>query len=135
MIHKIMLVEDRPQDMRLTIRALKKAGYDIDVVMANHGKEAVDLLESGNNPDLVLLDWRLPIMSGEEVLTYIRSKEDLRTLPVIVLTTSNDPEDVDTAYKFGCNAYLTKPVNPLEFDETIEALGLFWLKKVILPKR
>jgi len=133
--HKVMLVEDRPQDMRLTVRALKKAGYDVDVVMASHGKEAVDMLDAGSNPDLILLDWRLPIMSGEEVLKYVRSKENMNIIPVIVLTTSSDSEDVDVAYRSGCNAYLTKPVNTTEFDDTIEALGLFWLKKVILPKR
>lgn len=135
MKHHIMLVEDRPQDMRLTIRALKKAGYDVEIIKTLHGKEAIDyLIGPDKKPDLILLDWRLPIVSGEEVLDYIRSSDTLKKLPIIVLTTSDDPEDINLAYKKGCNAYLTKPVSSDKFDETIEVLGLFWLKYAILPK-
>lgn len=130
----ILLVEDRPQDVRLTMRALKKAGYDESAVtVAEHGRKALDLLK-GAKPDLILLDWMMPLVNGEEVLREIRRNPALRSIPVIVLTTSRSERDINTAYEGGCNAYLTKPVAPEEFQEKIESFGDFWLKQAELPK-
>lgn len=139
--HRILLAEDRPQDVRLTQRALKKAGYDVELEVANNGRDALERLKRMNGfaqlplPDLVLLDWMMPLVDGREVLQEVRKDPVLRKLPIIVLTTSRTENDVDAAYEGGCNAYLSKPVNPDEFQKTIEALGLFWLEKVVLPSR
>lgn len=139
--YRILLAEDRPQDVRLTQRALNKAGYEVDLDVAANGREALDRLQKVNGyaqtplPDLVLLDWMMPLVDGLEVLQTVRKDPALRRLPVIVLTTSKTEGDVNAAYEGGCNAYLTKPVNPTEFQKTIEALGLFWLNKVVLPSR
>jgi len=138
--HRILLAEDRPQDVRLTQRALKKAGYQVDLDIATNGREALDKLQRVNGyakdpkPDLVLLDWMMPLVDGQEVLQEIRKDPVLKGLPVIVLTTSRDERDVRNAYDEGCNAYLTKPVDPEAFQKTIDALGLFWLKTAVLPK-
>lgn len=137
--HRILLAEDRPQDVRLTERALKKAGYQVDLIVATNGREALDRLQRINGhaneplPDLVLLDWMMPLVDGLEVLREVRKDPALRRVPVIVLTTSRTEGDVASAYDEGCNAYLTKPVDPNEFQKTIEALGLFWLETAVLP--
>lgn len=131
---RVLLVEDRPADVRLTKRALKKAGYDLDVDVTENGKEALDHLRNGKpKPDLVLLDWMMPLVNGEEVLEAMQADPTLRGMPVVVLTTSASEVDVSAAYQKGCNAYLCKPVHPAEFQKTIEALGLFWLEKAVLP--
>lgn len=134
--YRILLVEDRPADVRLTKRALKKAGYDnIELDVTTNGREALDYLNTGKpKPHLILLDWMMPLINGEEVLIALQADPKLRGLPVIVLTTSASEGDVATAYDKGCNAYLTKPVDPAEFQKTIEALGLFWLDMAVLPK-
>jgi len=131
---RVLLVEDRPADVRLTKRALKRAGYDLDVDVTTNGREALDHLNNGKpKPDLVLLDWMMPLVNGEDVLREMRADPKLRGMPVVVLTTSASEGDVTVAYNTGCNAYLTKPVDPDEFQETIEAMGLFWLTKAVLP--
>jgi len=132
---RVLLVEDRPADVRLTKRALKKAGYDLDVDVTENGREALDHLSNGKpKPDLVLLDWMMPLINGEEVLEAMQADPNLRGMPVVVLTTSASEVDVSMAYQKGCNAYLCKPVHPAEFQKTIEALGLFWLEKAVLPR-
>lgn len=133
--HRVMLVEDRAADVRLTKRALSKAGYALDIAVAENGQDAIDQLTAGYKPDLILLDWMMPLMNGGEVLAALRQSEEWRSIPVIVLTTSDDEKDVSVAYSNGCNAYLTKPVDPSDFQETIDAMGLFWLKKAVLPSR
>ena len=131
---RILIVEDRPPDVRLTRRALKRAGYDVDIDVTENGREALDHLTNGApRPDLVLLDWMMPLVNGEEVLEYMRADPKLRGMPVVVLTTSTNKDDVVTAYDKGCNAYLTKPVDPEDFQKTIESMGLFWLEKALLP--
>jgi two-component system response regulator len=141
MAQRILLVEDRPQDVRLTRRAIQKAGYAVEMDVAENGQEALDRLRQVGDyagaalPDLVLLDWMMPLVNGQEVLQEVRKDSFLRRLPIIVLTTSRSDVDVATAYHEGCNAYLHKPVDPKEFQQTIEALGLFWLQKAVLPPR
>jgi CheY-like chemotaxis protein len=134
--HRILLVEDRDPDVRLTKRAIKKAGYTVDITVAVNGKEALDKLRDVTSPlpDLVLLDWMMPLVDGSEVLQAMRQDPRLRSVPVIVLTTSSSEGDVASAYDKGCNAYLTKPINPQDFQETIRVMGLFWLDQVLLPK-
>lgn len=137
--HLILLVEDRPQDVRLTKRALKKAGYDADLELSSNGQEALDRIQGVNGhagkrlPDLILLDWMMPLVNGAEVLVELAKDPHTRKIPVVVLTTSTCEADVNRAYAEGCNAYLTKPVDPQHFQETIEALGLFWLSAALLP--
>jgi len=131
---RVLIVEDRPADVRLTKRALKRAGYDVDVDVTTNGREALDHLTNGKpKPDLVLLDWMMPLVNGEEVLEAMRKDPILKRMPVVVLTTSDSEGDVTKAYDLGCNTYLTKPVDPAAFQETIEAMGLFWLVKAVLP--
>jgi len=138
--HRLLLVEDRPADVRLTKRAIKRAGYNVDIDVAENGREALDILQQANGhaghplPDLVLLDWMMPIVDGSEVLHEMRKDPALKRMPVVVLTTSSSEVDVKDAYSRGCNAYLSKPVDPEDFQQTIEAMGLFWLNKAILPK-
>jgi CheY-like chemotaxis protein len=138
---QVLLVEDRDADVRLTTRAILKAGYDVDIEVATNGQEALDRLQrveghKGKSlPDLVLLDWMMPLVNGEEVLEAVRQDAVLRGIPIVVLTTSNIESDVQKAYQNGCNAYLVKPVDPSAFQDIIDALGLFWLKHAVLPPR
>jgi two-component system, chemotaxis family, response regulator Rcp1 len=136
----ILLVEDRPQDVRLTLRALKKAGFaHVNVTVAEHGKKALEILrreppyEKAERPDLVLLDWMMPLVNGEEVLMAMRQDPILKRIPVIVLTTSRSEIDINTAADNGCNAYLTKPISPLDFQKKINSFGNFWLETAELP--
>ena len=131
---RVLIVEDRPSDVRLTRRALKKAGYDVDISVAENGREALDHLTQGApKPDLVLLDWMMPLVNGEEVLDYMQADPNLRSIPVVVLTTSTSEKDIAMAYNKGCNAYLTKPVDLEEFQDTVKTTGDFWLEKALLP--
>ena len=128
----IMLIEDNPDDRDLTIRALKKNNVLNPVIVASNGAEALamllgdDQLEQGN-PALILLDLKLPKVDGLEVLRRIRADERTRAVPVLVLTSSKEEEDLRTAYQLGANAYIRKPVAFSEFSEAIHTIGLFWL--------
>ena len=136
---RVLIVEDRPADVRLTKRALVRAGYDLEIEVATNGREALDRLmgigvpPGTPDPDLVLLDWMMPLVNGEEVLQEMQLSPRLKRMPVVVLTTSASEGDVHMAYSEGCNAYLTKPVDPEAFQDAIHALGLFWLEKAVLP--
>jgi CheY-like chemotaxis protein len=132
---KILLVEDRAADVRLVKRAILKAGYTVDFEVAENGQEALDILLDTTRkvPDLILLDWMMPLIDGAEVLQRMRAEPHLKRVPVIILTTSHHEADINGAYTHGCNAYLTKPINPDHFQQTIEALGLFWLQAARLP--
>lgn len=139
--HRILLVEDRPADVRLTKRALAKAGFTGALTVAENGRVALDmLLQRGAYagtplPHLILLDWMMPLVNGHEVLIEMRKHEHLKMLPVVVLTTSKSAMDIEAAYADGCNAYLVKPVDPDDFQKTMDALGLFWLSAAVLPGR
>ncbi len=132
----ILLVEDNPDDEALTLRALKKNNVKNDVVVARDGAEALDYLfgtgaHAGRDidylPQIVLLDLKLPKVDGLEVLKRIRAEERTRILPVIILTSSKEEQDVINGYRFGCNSYVRKPVNFDEFIEAARQLGLYWL--------
>jgi two-component system, response regulator len=126
----ILLVEDNPDDEELTRRALRKQNIANDIVVAHDGVEALAFLheQPGNQlPQLVLLDLNLPRIDGLEVLRRIRAHERTRTLPVVVLTSSKEDEDVLQSYSLGANAYVRKPVDFANFADAVKALGLFWL--------
>jgi two-component system response regulator len=132
----ILLVEDNPDDELLTLRAFKKNNIKNEVVVARDGAEALDYLfatgaHSGRDvadlPQIVLLDLKLPKIDGLEVLRRIRADERTSILPVVILTSSKEEQDVIAGYKLRCNSYVRKPVNFDEFLEAARQLGLYWL--------
>lgn len=135
----ILLVEDNPGDVRLTQEALDEGGIDLSLDAVTDGIAALDYLHQRGEyadatvPDLVLLDLNLPRKNGDEVLAEIRADSDLSRLPVIVLTSSAAEEDVGRSYDLDANAYLTKPIEPGQFVETVRAVEQFWLRDVELP--
>ena len=133
---EILLVEDNPDDVHLTLRSLKKNNISNPVVVARDGVEALDYLfcrgsHAGRDPDhlpvVVLLDIKLPKIDGIEVLKQVRANEQTKLLPVVILTSSREERDILNGYKFGANSYVRKPVDFVEFNEAIKNLGLYWL--------
>jgi two-component system, response regulator len=132
----ILLVEDNPDDELLTLRALKKNNVLNQVVVAHDGVEALDYLfasgpyserDSAVMPQLVLLDLKLPRVNGLEVLKRLRADERTRLLPVVILTSSREQQDMLDGYGLGANSYVRKPVNFEQFVRAIEQLKLYWL--------
>lgn len=131
----ILLVEDNPDDEALTLRAFNKNNIKNTVVVARDGAEALDYLHGsgryagrgGKLPEVVLLDLKLPKVDGLEVLRRIRGDERTRLLPVVILTSSKEEQDLIAGYRLGCNSYVRKPVNFDEFIEAARQLGLYWL--------
>jgi two-component system response regulator len=132
----ILLVEDNPTDEKLTVLAFKKCGVANEVVVIHDGATALDYIfatgaHAGRDPSVlpsvVLLDLKLPKVDGLEVLRRIRAEERTRFLPVVVLTSSKEDEDVLRSYSLGANAYIRKPVEFAKFVEAARTLGLFWL--------
>jgi CheY-like chemotaxis protein len=132
----ILLVEDNPDDESLAIRALKRHHIGNDVVVARDGVEALDYLfgtgmyegrDITNKPSVVLLDLKLPRVDGLEVLRRLRDDVRTRFLPVVVLTTSSEEQDLIDSYSLGCNSYICKPVDFVQFSEAIRQLGMYWL--------
>jgi two-component system response regulator len=129
---RIMLIEDNPDDRDLTIRALKKNNILNPVTVAGNGAEALALLlgddhRDDGSPALILLDLKMPKVDGLEVLRRLRADRRTRVVPVVVLTSSKEEEDLRAAYDLGANGYLRKPVTFSEFSEAISSIGLFWL--------
>ena len=139
----ILVVEDSPADFFATERGLRRAGLANPIVHAKSGEQAVDyLMGSGQyagqgeqKPCIVLLDINLPGLNGGEVLERIRADERLRSIPVIMLTTSSDERDVQMAYRLGANSYIQKPVDLDGFMAALQRLKDYWFELVILPKR
>lgn len=126
----ILLVEDNPDDEQLTLRALRKADIPCIVRVARDGAEAIDALfkEGSARPfDLVLLDLQLPKMGGAEVLARIRQHPETLTLPVVVLTSSDESSDVEKATQLRANSYVRKPIEFAEYLETVQQLTHYWL--------
>jgi CheY-like chemotaxis protein len=132
----ILLVEDNPTDEKLTLRAFKKAGIANEIFVVRDGAEALDYVfatgahanrDASVLPSVVLLDLKLPKIEGLEVLRRIRAGEHSKLLPVVVLTSSREEEDIARSYSLGANAYVRKPVEFAEFVEAARTLGLFWL--------
>ena len=136
---QILLVEDNPGDVRLTEEAFKQGRIENDLHVVSDGTEALDFLAQRGEfadaprPDLILLDLNLPRTDGEEVLEELKGDPELRSIPVIVLTSSRAEEDIARSYELHANAYLTKPVDPDEFIETVRAFEEFWFSVVRLP--
>jgi CheY-like chemotaxis protein len=124
----ILLVEDNPDDVQLTLRALKKSNIANDVTVARDGVEALEhLASSAPLPTVILLDLKLPQMDGLEVLRRIRAEARWKLLPVVILTTSMEEQDVIKSYGLGANSYIRKPVEFEQFIEAVRQLGLYWL--------
>lgn len=136
---EILLVEDNPGDVRLTIEALKEGKVRNRLNVARDGVEALEYLKregpfrDATRPDLVLLDLNLPKMDGREVLAAIKADESLRRIPVVVLTTSKAEEDVLRSYALHANCYITKPVDLDQFISVVKSIDDFWLTVVRLP--
>lgn len=135
-VRTILLVEDNPDDEELTLQALQKANVTNSVVVVRDGAEALDYLfatgpYAGRNradlPAVMLLDLKLPKISGLEVLRRVRADEGLRVIPVVILTSSSEEQDIINGYRNGCNSYIRKPVNFQRFIEAVTRVGLYWL--------
>jgi two-component system, response regulator len=123
----ILLVEDNSSDEKLTVRALRNCGVANEVAVERDGAAALEYLAHNPLPTLVLLDLKLPKLDGLDVLARIRSTERTKLVPVVVLTSSKEDEDVVNSFSLGANAYVRKPVDFTEFAEAARTLGLFWL--------
>ena len=127
----ILLVEDNSDDEQLTLRAMRQSEAPNIIRVARDGAEAIELLfgptAGRRQPDLVLLDLKLPKVSGLEVLQRIRSEPSTRTLPVVILTSSDEERDIVESYNLGENSYIRKPVDFDEFIDAVKQLGLYWL--------
>ena len=131
---RILIVEDDPKDVELTLTALEEYNLANEVVVTRDGEEALDYLycrgnfkmRTSDNPAVLLLDLKLPKVDGLEVLQQIKSDEKLRMIPVVVLTSSREERDMVASYKLGVNAYVVKPVDFHEFVNAIKELGIFW---------
>ena len=131
---RILIVEDDPRDVELTLTALDEYKLANEVVITRDGKEALDYLycrqqfasRPAENPAVILLDLKLPKVNGLEVLQKIRSDERLKMIPVVVLTSSHEEKDMLASYQLGVNAYVVKPVDFHEFVNAVKELGMFW---------
>ena len=125
----ILLVEDNPDDEQLAVRALKRSNVVNDIVVARDGQQALDYLLDGSKPlpALVLLDLKLPKVSGLQVLQRLRATERTAILPVVILTTSKEDQDLLDSYRSGCNSYIRKPVDFTQFAEAMRQLKVYWL--------
>lgn len=138
----ILLIEDNEDDVELTLRAFKKQNILNKVIVTRDGKEALDYLFCSNTyenrdkddkPLLILLDINLPKLNGLEVLKKIREDERTRYLPVVILTSSVEEQDIIQSYKFYANSYIRKPVDFIQFSETVCKLGLYWILNEPMP--
>jgi len=133
---EILLVEDNANDAELTMRALRRSKIVNDILLAEDGVEALDILfcrdsyqdrSFSNPPRLVLLDLKLPRLSGMEVLRAIRADERTKAISVVIFTSSNEERDLIDSYKLGVNAYAQKPIDFVQFAETVRQIGMFWM--------
>src|ERR1700730_11540037 len=136
---EVLLVEDSPGDVRLTQEAFRESNVQLHV--ASDGVEAMAFLrhqgvhEGAPRPDLILLDLNLPKMDGREVLAHIKADESLKTIPTVVLTTSESEADIVKSYQLHANSYLNKPVHFETFERLVKSINDFWLTKVKLPQK
>lgn len=135
--YTILLVEDNPDDQELTRLAFKECNFPYELVIAGDGQDALDYLFATGKysatavtklPQLVLLDLKLPKVSGFDVLKRVRSNARTRSLPVVVLTSSNEEQDLLDSHSFGANSYVRKPVSFNEFTDTVRRLGIYWME-------
>jgi chemotaxis family two-component system response regulator Rcp1 len=137
---EILLIEDSPSDTALTIEALEEGKIANNLSHVEDGVEAMNFLKhqgkykNARRPDLIMLDLNLPRKDGREVLAEIKNDEDLRIIPIIVLTTSRSDKDILQSYKLNANCYITKPVDFRQFMEVVRSIEKFWLTVVTLPQ-
>jgi CheY-like chemotaxis protein len=137
----VLLVEDGPGDVRLTREAFRDADDLIELNVASDGLEAMSFLRKQGiyvdapRPDFILLDLNLPKMDGREVLAHIKADENLKTIPTVILTTSDAHADILASYQMQANCYLSKPVQLEEFESLVKSINEFWLTKVKLPRQ
>ena len=130
---KILLIEDNPDDVELTLMAFKKHNLANHITIARDGEEALNIVlqhgkeSAGGLPDLILLDLKLPKVDGMECLRQIKENSETKVIPVIVLTSSKEENDLAESYRLGANSYIRKPVNFEKFTEVVMQLGLYWL--------
>ncbi len=137
----VLLIEDDPGDQELTRRALMEDVVKTDLHVVCDGAEAMEFLlqegaydaDTAPRPDLVLLDLNMPKIDGRQVLERVRANAGLQSIPVIVLTTSRQEEDIIRSYNLGCNSFITKPVDMGDFIKVIRELGHYWFELVTLP--
>jgi len=135
MLKPILLVEDNPNDLELTLIALEKSHLANEVVVVRDGAEALEYLEcrgafigrNAGNPAVILLDLKLPKVDGLEVLRRLRADPETATVPVVVLTTSREERDIVESYRLGVNSYIVKPVDFDQFSESVRLIGFYWL--------
>ena len=138
---EVLLVEDSPGDVRLTVETFRDANPYVHLHVAKDGVEAMAFLRNEGahaqapRPDLILLDLNLPKMDGREVLTHVKADEALRMIPTVILTTSAAEADIEKCYQFGANCYLTKPVQLDEFEKLVKNIDEFWLNRANLPQQ
>jgi len=132
----ILLVEDSRSDVELTVRALEKGRVTNELVVAEDGREALDYLfgtgkyagrDVAQMPAFILLDLKMPVMDGFDVLKHIRADERTRLVPVVILTSSQEEQDLAMSYELGVNSYIRKPVDFVRFVDAVKNLGLYWL--------
>lgn len=133
-LERILLAEDNPQDVELTLAALEDIHLANEVVVVNDGAEALDYLHrrgkhalrGGGDPAVVLLDLKMPKVDGLEVLRQVRGHSGLKSLPIVIMTSSREESDLIESYRLGVNAYVVKPVDFAKFAESVKRVGLFW---------
>ncbi len=136
---EVLLVEDSPGDVRLTKEAFREANVSIHLHVATDGVEAMSFLKregvhsKAPRPDFILLDLNLPRMDGREVLAHIKDDESLKTIPTVILTTSEAEVDIVKSYRLRANCYLSKPVQLMEFEHLVKSINSFWLTEAKLP--
>lgn len=132
----ILLIEDNPDDVELTQRAIRKNNILNKLVVAKDGVEALDYLfgtgqyaarNVSEQPAVILLDLKLPRVGGLEVLRRVRAEERTKLIPVVILTSSKEERDLIDSYKLGCNSYIRKPIDFMQFSEAVRQLGVYWL--------
>jgi chemotaxis family two-component system response regulator Rcp1 len=138
---QVLLVEDSPGDVRLTREAFREANESVQLHVATDGVEAMAFLKQAGaqaaspRPDIILLDLNLPKMDGREVLSHIKADDNLKTIPTIILTTSDAEADIVRSYELQANCYLTKPGQLEGFENLVKSINDFWLTKVKLPRQ
>ena len=133
-IKRILLAEDDPMDIELTLEALAEHNLANEVIAVRDGVEALDYLyrrgafaqQPAGNPAVILLDLKMPRLDGVQVLRSLHADEQMRLIPVVVLTSSRESSDLDECYRLGVNAYVVKPVRFIEFVEAVKQIGMFW---------
>ncbi|WP_114418626.1 response regulator [Marinospirillum perlucidum] len=131
---RLLLIDDDEADAFLTRMALEEARFLLEVEVCQNGQEALERLQQGETPDLILLDLNMPRMSGFEFLQQMKQQDCFKPLPVVVLTTSSSSEDINRAYALGAVGFLTKPVDMNDFIQALRGLENYWLELVRLPQ-